>query len=210
VRFDSLDVRAARALAGHAALALEPRACAESSTGSRPSCRRRRCASDPSWEELVSHHAGGAMNDGARETKTHVDSSLRLSVGAQLAGRYRIDGFVGIGGMGVVYRARREARLDVALKLLRPELAAEPEQVERLRREVVLARQVSHRGVVRSTTSVRTPSSSSHQWTLVDGRSLRRLIEQEAPLAPERAEKLLRQLAEALAARTPKASSIAT
>ncbi|HXD51858.1 MAG TPA: hypothetical protein VN689_08195, partial [Burkholderiales bacterium] len=73
-----------------------------------------------------------------------------LRAGDVLAGRFRIESMLGIGGMGVVYRAFDQSLdVDVALKLLRPELARKPEAFERFRQELLLARQVSSAHVVR-------------------------------------------------------------
>lgn len=57
---------------------------------------------------------------------------------------------LGQGGMGRVYRAR-DTELDevVALKVLQSELVSSPEMVERFRREVKLARRVTHPNVAR-------------------------------------------------------------
>ncbi len=74
------------------------------------------------------------------------------SVGpALVAGRFEVLGILGRGGMASVYRAR-DLQLDeiVALKVMSRELAADPISVERFRREVKLARRVTHRNVARS------------------------------------------------------------
>jgi TolB-like protein len=64
--------------------------------------------------------------------------------------RYEILGLLGAGGMGNVYKAK-DLELDelVALKVLRPELLGEPDAQERFRREVKLARRVTHPNVAR-------------------------------------------------------------
>src|SRR3546814_20524845 len=82
---------------------------------------------------------------------THSFPTRRLSdLGSVLADRFRIESILGIGGMGVVYRAT-DLTLDVpvALKLLRPELAHREGVFERFRQELLLARQVSSPRVVR-------------------------------------------------------------
>ncbi len=81
-------------------------------------------------------------------TSDHVDSGERLANGATL-GRYVVTGCVGTGGMGVVYSAR-DPDLDrrVALKVLRPELSAEPGSRARLLREARAMAQLSHPNVV--------------------------------------------------------------
>ncbi|MDF2698214.1 MAG: Serine/threonine protein kinase [Labilithrix sp.] len=67
-----------------------------------------------------------------------------------LSGRYELLGMLGAGAMGTVYRARdRELDEIVALKVLKKELAS-ADMVERFRREVKLARRVTHRNVART------------------------------------------------------------
>jgi tetratricopeptide (TPR) repeat protein len=68
-----------------------------------------------------------------------------------VAGRYRIVRFVAKGGMGEVYEAEDfELGERVALKTVRPEVAAQPGVVERFKREIQLARKVSHPSVCRT------------------------------------------------------------
>jgi TolB-like protein len=68
-----------------------------------------------------------------------------------LAGRYEIQGLLGVGGMGSVYRVR-DGQLDevVALKLLRLELVSDSGMLARFRQEVKLARRITHSNVVRT------------------------------------------------------------
>ncbi|HVR44006.1 MAG TPA: protein kinase [Thermoanaerobaculia bacterium] len=72
--------------------------------------------------------------------------------GELFAGRYRIEETVGRGGMGVVYKAHDE-QLDevVALKVLPGDaISRAPEQVDRFKREIRLARRITHRNVLRT------------------------------------------------------------
>jgi serine/threonine protein kinase/tetratricopeptide (TPR) repeat protein len=76
-----------------------------------------------------------------------------LEVG-QKFGRYLIIKLLGLGGMGAVYRAwDEELGVGVALKIVRPEIATDPEAAreleKRFKRELLLARQVTHPNVVR-------------------------------------------------------------
>ncbi|MGZ3417186.1 MAG: protein kinase domain-containing protein [Polyangiales bacterium] len=78
-------------------------------------------------------------------------TSVRLRPGETFAERYVVEGVLGEGGMGAVYRVL-DAELDeaIALKLLRPEWASAPQALERFRREVKLARRVTHPNVART------------------------------------------------------------
>lgn len=67
-----------------------------------------------------------------------------------MAGRYEVFGLLGRGGMGIVMRAHdRTLDEEVAVKLLRVDLAGERRWAERLAREVKLARQIHHPNVCR-------------------------------------------------------------
>src|SRR5215470_19630162 len=74
----------------------------------------------------------------------------RFPAGSTLADRYRILGLLGRGGMGEVYRAF-DIKLNqtVALKFLPESMSHNPRLLDRLRSEVRIARQVSHRNVCR-------------------------------------------------------------
>jgi tetratricopeptide (TPR) repeat protein len=135
------------------------------------------------------------------DTVTHVDMQGRLAPGTLVAGRYRIILLRGVGGAGVVYRARDEAlRIDVALKLLRPDLGQEPQWIERFRREIVLARDVSHPNVVRLHDIGESEGLRFLTMGYVDGDSLLEHLDRHGPVPVDRAVSIVRQLAGALQA----------
>jgi len=75
-----------------------------------------------------------------------------LSSGQLFAGRYRIESILGRGGMGVVYKAT-DTQLDetVAIKTLPGDvMTRSPEDLERFKREIRLARRITHRNVLRT------------------------------------------------------------
>ncbi len=77
--------------------------------------------------------------------------ALPYSVGTVLADRYELEAMLGEGGMGTVFRALdRELDDRVALKILHTEVAADKASLTRFRREVKLARRVTHRNVART------------------------------------------------------------
>ena len=78
--------------------------------------------------------------------------------GLTLAGRYCIEHRVGEGGMAHVYFARDlESDSEVAIKVLLPQLASDPESVKRLRREAVIAARLKHPNVCPITDMGETP-----------------------------------------------------
>lgn len=100
-----------------------------------------------------------------------------------LGGRYRIEQVLGFGGMGVVYRAR-DLKLDseIALKRIRPDRFA-PERRETLRREIILARKVTHENVCRVYDLVECNGEEFVSMECLPGRTLKE-IEQKERILP--------------------------
>jgi serine/threonine protein kinase/tetratricopeptide (TPR) repeat protein len=73
-----------------------------------------------------------------------------LTRGSTLAGRYEIIEELGKGGMGKVYRVEdTKLKQEVALKLIKPEIAKDKETIERFRNELKTARMIAHKNVCR-------------------------------------------------------------
>ncbi len=84
------------------------------------------------------------------QTKTIQLPEQELTVGSTFAGRYHIIEELGRGGMGKVYKViDKEIEEKVALKLLRPEIAADKKMIERFRNELKFARKITHKSVCR-------------------------------------------------------------
>ncbi len=100
-------------------------------------------------------------------------------MGQSFGPRYHIISLIGLGGMGAVYQAW-DAELDVvvALKVIRPEVAADPEAARnlerRFKRELLLARQVTHSNVVRIHDLGEIGGVKYISMPFVDGSDLRR------------------------------------
>jgi serine/threonine protein kinase len=121
-----------------------------------------------------------------------------LQVGDRL-GDFEILEVAGAGGMGIVYKARQQSlERDVALKVIRDEIAGQPEYHQRFLREAKLAASVDHPHVV-TVYDVGEEDGRLYlvmQW--IDGTDLRRLLDGSGRLTPKRAVPIAEQLAGAL------------
>jgi len=127
--------------------------------------------------------------------------SSALNPGTLLGNRYKITDILGVGGMGIVYRARDETlERDVALKVIRPELTENPEIMERFRREILLASKVTHKNILRIHDLGESDGLSYISMNYVEGETLSKLWRREGRLTPERTLPLAIQLCQALEA----------
>lgn len=139
------------------------------------------------------------MDLGAAGAVPGADSS-GFSVGAVFAGRYEMVARLGSGGTGDVYRARdRVANADVALKILHAR--GTEKLLDRLRRELRLVRELTHPGILRVHDLGMHGDRLFTVSKLLDGETLaERMARKGAPLSPVDAERLVREILEALAA----------
>ncbi|OGQ92011.1 MAG: hypothetical protein A2289_23090 [Deltaproteobacteria bacterium RIFOXYA12_FULL_58_15] len=123
-----------------------------------------------------------------------------LLSGSQL-GRFVVDSTLGRGALATVYRAQDSATgATVALKVLHDAKAASDDAVERLRREVDLARRVDHPNVCRLFELHQEGSLVFLSMQLILGRSLEDIIEVDGKLDPARAVHILRAVCRGLEA----------
>ncbi|MGH7646111.1 MAG: protein kinase domain-containing protein, partial [Gemmatimonadales bacterium] len=122
-----------------------------------------------------------AMPSGRRTVAAEMEAGGRaLKPGTVFAGRYEVKEILGMGGMGVVYRAfDRELGEPVAIKTLRPEALAADDGValERFKQEIRLARKIAHRNVVRTYDLGEAHGMYYLTMEFVEGTSLKQLIE---------------------------------
>jgi hypothetical protein len=122
----------------------------------------------------------------------------QLEPGA-VVGQYRIDGLLGSGGMGTVYLAEHLVlHSQVGLKVLRPDLAQDPDFRERFLREARSAASLDHPNVVPMYDAGEAAGSLFIAMRYVEGTDLARVLATEGDLEPARAIAILRQVAEAL------------
>ena len=126
-------------------------------------------------------------------------SSQPASWSADLAARYELLEEAGRGGMGVVYKARdRETGEIVALKVLKPEIAADRVAAERFLNEVRLSRRITHKNVCRVYEFTRAGATAYLSMEYVDGESLRAILERIGPVTLRKGTQIARQICAAL------------
>ena len=124
-----------------------------------------------------------------------------LRHGDVLGGRYEILQLLGEGGMGAVYKAMdRELNRPVALKLIRPQLAANPSILARFKQELLLAHQVTHKNVIRIYDLGDADGVKFITMEYVEGVDLRALIQEKKKFVPEEAVQITEQICRALEA----------
>jgi tetratricopeptide (TPR) repeat protein/predicted Ser/Thr protein kinase len=128
-------------------------------------------------------------------------SANALRAGSVLADRYEILEQLGEGGMGTVYRVRDyELERIVAMKVIRPELAQNPEVLNRFKQELIIARQVTHRNVSRIYDLADASGVKFITMEFLEGRSLANLLKEKGKLAPKQAAAIIGQVCRALEA----------
>ena len=132
--------------------------------------------------------------------ETSAPAAQALVPGTLVADRYEILQLLGEGGMGAVYKARdRDLDRPVALKVIRPELAGQPKILQRFKQELVLARQITHKNVVRVFDLGTANGITFITMEFVEGHDLSALLE-ERKFTPTETVRIARQVCRGLEA----------
>ena len=116
-----------------------------------------------------------------------------------ISGKYRIQGKIGGGGMGIVYRALQEdvGRI-VAVKVLSPALASDPDFRERFRQEALIIARLSHPYIVNVIGIETWQDTICIVMEYLEGEPLQRLMERRGRMEESRAVPVIIKAAEAL------------
>jgi eukaryotic-like serine/threonine-protein kinase len=126
---------------------------------------------------------------------------VTLAPGSVLGGRYEILKTLGEGGMGAVFKAHdTEVDRFVALKVIRPELGSSTEVLQRFRQELVLARQITHRNVVRIYDLGVADRVRFISMEYIEGEELGQILKKRGKLPPREAAEIILQVCYGLAA----------
>jgi len=129
-------------------------------------------------------------------TPTPLEGDGSELIGMIIDARYRLDSAIGRGGMGLVYRATHLGmRRPVAVKILHPSLATNPDVRSRFEREALAVGKIDHPNCVATYDVGRLADGSLYlAMELLDGKSLADVLEQEGQLATGRALHILAHL----------------
>jgi serine/threonine protein kinase len=179
-------------------------------TGQRRAFVAARCGNDSSLRRAVesmldAHDDAGSFGDTpAFAAATSVPdggalAAVALSAGTRI-GPYEVDTLLGVGGMGAVYRAR-DTKLgrEVALKVLLPAVANDPDRHARFGREARLLASLNHPNIAQVHGFEEADGVHALVMELVDGPTLADRIGHR-PIAIDEALTIAKQIAEALAA----------
>ena len=84
------------------------------------------------------------------DVEAYRDVQDRMAAASHIPPRYEVLSQIGTGGTGIVYKVRDlETSEIVALKILKPEIASDPDVQENFKRELCLARKITHKNVCR-------------------------------------------------------------
>ncbi len=134
-----------------------------------------------------------------RGAKDKVLAMLQLQVGDQFD-HFQIRGLLAQGGMGTIYRAHDLlSGREVVLKVPDQMMIGDPAQYERFQRELEVMNTLHHPAIQKGLGSGQFNRTPYLVTELVEGQSMRKLIETRAPLPPAEAISLIKKIAEGMA-----------
>jgi serine/threonine protein kinase/Tfp pilus assembly protein PilF len=132
-------------------------------------------------------------------TETLESPKEELTTGSIFAERYQIVEELGKGGMGRVYRAvDKKLKEEVALKLLKPEIASDKKTIDRFSNELKFARKIAHKNVGRMYELLEDKGAHFITMEYVAGQDLKGLIRQTGQLAIGTTVSIVKQVCEGL------------
>jgi len=138
-------------------------------------------------------------SEGDDVTSTMEMPKEALTRGSTLANRYEVIEELGKGGMGRVYRVEdTKLKQEVALKLIKPEIAKNKETIERFRNELKTARMIAHKNVCRMFDLGEAEGAHFITMEYVRGEDLKNMIQRSGQLGIGTAVSVAEQVCEGL------------
>jgi eukaryotic-like serine/threonine-protein kinase len=149
----------------------------------------------PTVFEVPARRAASQAVSSPKAPASNWNSSFLLPAGSVLGNRYEILQLLGEGGMGAVYKAR-DTELDrlIGLKVIRPELASNPEILQRFKQELVLARQVTDRNIIRIFDLGEADGIRFITMEYVEGSSLHQMLRERGKFPVQESSEIIEQV----------------
>lgn len=159
------------------------RSCSKCSTPFGASAVTVSTGAGTGWSRAASLNTGG-----------EAPSQVTLLPGTILADRYEIIQLLGEGGMGAVYKVK-DQELDrvVALKVIRPELARSAAVLQRFKQELILARKITHRNIIRIFDLGSGSGMKFITMDFIEGRDASALLQEQKKFTPRMAARMISQ-----------------
>src|SRR5271166_2698320 len=156
--------------------------------------------SDPSDAPTMAGNRGPSSGSPSHPIFSAIGATI-FHEGDILGGRYEIQKLLGMGGMGAVYKARdMEVERVVGLKVIRPDLAGDPAVLARFKQELILARQVTHKNIIRIYDLNEADGVKFITMEFIEGEDLRSILLREGKLSPPKAADIVVQMCSGLLA----------
>lgn len=164
------------------------------------------CGNDISGDSSYCSKCGTPVDSGNQTAKTeeitqNIESlsSLSFVKGEKFTDRYRILDVVGHGGMGKVYKAEDlELGSIVALKMIHPELLKDDRMIKRFKKEILLAREITHENVVRIHDFGKKDQVQFISMEYIEGKNLKEWLEDEEKLDIKQTVEFFKQICRGL------------
>ena len=167
----------------------------------------KKCGHDNIDESRYCNNCGTVLTISAEEVnafptmEVKTAAALSFKKGQDFSQRYQIIGEIGHGGMGYVYKALdKELNQVVALKIIRSELSAEPRIVERFKRELILAREITHENVIRIHDIGEEEGVKYLSMSYIEGLNLKEYMQETKEIEIKKFFAIIEQVAKALSA----------
>lgn len=166
-----------------------------------------KCNAEVSADSLYCQKCGASLSTKVKsgpddETKDfRKEMSFFFSPGDHFGNRYKIIEELGRGGMGRVYKAKDKVlNTVVALKMIRPEFLTDRNVIDRFKKEILLAREITHENVVRIYDFGEEKGVKFISMQYIDGTTLKQLIENSGPLPLETIKNITKKICKGLIA----------
>ncbi len=162
------------------------------------------CGYDNPPETLFCGKCGSKLSEQGELSALSSTQTLHLTLkelarGTLFAGRFEVIERLGRGGMGTVYRVvDRQINEEIALKLLRPEIAGDAKVVARFKNELKLARKIAHKNICRMYDINEYEGGHYITMEYMPGEDLKSLIRRAGAVSAEKALSIARQAADGL------------